>query len=132
MKVFCLFFLLPCLGLAAQEPIAEGRFVKKEKAIEGSFQLRMVGNRYTLILNEDFKTKSGPDLKIIFSPLSFDKINGKNADSRGSLTVSLLTATKGKQTYILPDTFDPKAYNSLLIHCVKYSVLWGGAPLKVN
>lgn len=111
--------------LFAAESVA---FQEKERTIEGSFEVRNIGGARTIVFSDSFKTKSGPDLKILLSPLSFGKTNGKNA-TQGAVTLGLLKSTKGKQVYTVPDDVDLSQMKSLLIHCVKYSKLWGGAPL---
>ncbi len=124
------------LGVAlsgfAGEVVATGQFVKKEKSIAGSFIIRELAGRLVLELNDDFKTKSGPDLKVVFSPLPLAQTTGKNAMSDGSVVVSLLKSTKGRQTYQLPDSIQLVNFKSLLIHCEKYDVLWGGSDLTAQ
>jgi len=109
--------------------LASGAFVKKDVRIQGGYVIRQIANQRILELTADFKTKSGPDLKIIFSPLELAQVNGKNADGAGSITLSLLKSNQGRQTYKLPADLDLSLHRSLLIHCVKYSKLWGGAAL---
>lgn len=105
-------------------------FVKKSYAITGRVTLEQEGGHWVLILSDDFKTKSGPDLQLIFSPLPVADADKKNATAKGTLTIGLLKDNKGGQRYVLPEGFDPNQYKSVLIHCVKYAVLWGGADLK--
>ena len=128
--VLSVFAVLGGLAVVAgdEEVAAEGRFVKKSKSISGGFVIKKQGERYVLELTEDFKTKSGPDLQILFSPKTLSALNGKNATNK-ALTITLLKKTRGSQTYTLPADFDPTRYKSVLIHCVKYAVLWGGGEL---
>ena len=107
---------------------AKGQFEKKSKPISGGFMLKKDGEGYVLELSEDFKTKSGPDLRILFSPKPLAELNGKNA-ADGAFELTLLKNTRGAQTYALPADFDPSRYKSVLIHCLKYAVLWGGGEL---
>ncbi len=122
---------LASAAAAAQsgETLASGTFVKNYQKIAGSYVIRKVGDTRTLELSADFKTKSGPDLQIIFSPLALEKTTGKNADGKGSVSIGLLKSNKGSQTYALPDDLDLSKHRSVLIHCVKYAKLWGGASL---
>ncbi len=105
-----------------------GEFLKKEKSVSGNWSIEKDGDSYVLKIDDSFKSKSGPDLKIFLSPLAFKETNGKNA-TKGSLLVSPLKKTKGEQVYALPKGIELSAYKSLLIHCEKYSILWGGNEL---
>lgn len=105
-----------------------GTFQAKEKSLVGSFKIETIGNRAQLVFGTDFKTKSGPDLKVVLSPLPLSRVNGDNA-MRGALVLGPLKATKGGQRYLLPADLDLSRFASVLVHCEKYSVLWGGADL---
>ena len=120
-----------CSAAIAEEPVilGQGSFVKKFKPIEGTFLIRQVGDKRELVLDEAFKTKKGPDLQIIFSPLTIEQAENGNADGKGSLSIGLLQSNKGAQSYELPADLELTQYRSLLIHCVKYTKLWGGASL---
>lgn len=116
------------LGLLAFGGGNGGAFQPKEKSLAGSFQIETIGDRVQLVFSADFKTKKGPDLKVVLSPLSLSGANGDNA-MRGALVLGPLKATKGSQRYLLPADLDLSRYKSVLVHCEKYSVLWGGGNL---
>lgn len=82
----------------------------------------------TLTLSDDFKTKGAPDLKLFLSPLAKEDITGNNA-TEGSVLIAPLKSRKGGQEYRLPDGIDLKNYQSLVLHCEKYSKVWGAADL---
>lgn len=107
----------------------EGSLTKKSKSLQGKVQIVQRGRLQVLILDESFKTQSGPDLKIVFSPQKFADLNGNNAMNQ-AFFLALLKQTKGAQEYELPSDFDWKSHKSLLIHCEKYAVLWGGTSLE--
>ena len=106
-----------------------GPFLKKKEKIKGSYTLVEENGRWILRFSEDFATKNGPDLQIVFSPKPFDAVNGKNALADGAVSIGLLTSNKGAQEYVLPEDLDLTHMKCILIHCVKYTRLWGGAPL---
>ncbi|MEM9160647.1 MAG: DM13 domain-containing protein [Verrucomicrobiota bacterium] len=124
-------FLILSLSIAsgtwAQES-ASGDFEKRQKSLSGSWTIETQGGDLLLTLSQDFKASNGPDLKIFLSPNDFQKVNGRNAVN-GSVLVAELTRTKGAQTYKLPPELQLSDFKSLLIHCEKYSVLWGGSSL---
>jgi len=108
---------------------AHGDFVNKQYSITGSWSLTQQGDDWVVTLSDDFKTKSGPDLKIFLSPKSISKVTGKTATD-GSVLVSALKKNKGGQQYVLPSGINPADFKSLLIHCEKFSVLWGGSDIS--
>ncbi len=82
----------------------------------------------TLRLSDDFMTKSGPDLKVVLSPHTIENVNAKTALD-GALVLGSLVSIKGASEYAIPKTADLSKYQSVLIHCEKYTKLWGGAAL---
>jgi len=120
--------LLFVVGNAFADTLAAGSFVTKQKSIVGSWTIETEGEDRVLKFSEDFKTRSGPDLKVFLSPTAFGSVNGRNA-VKGSVQLAVLKQTKGTQSYKIPSSIDLSAFKSLLVHCEKYSVLWGGSSL---
>ena len=115
-------------GLLA-ETVSSGTWSKKSFAIQGSWTLESNGDGYVLVLDDEFKTKSAPDLKLFLSKQDLAAANGKNA-TRDAVLIAELDKNKGGQRYALPAGVDPADFKTLLLHCEKYSKLWGGAPLN--
>ena len=113
---------------AATVDQSSGTWVKKSKAIKGGWSIEKRGDQHIISFNEKFKTKGGPDLKVFLSPQSIDQVTGRNA-TQGAELVAVLKSTRGSQEYVLPSNIDVSSFNSLLIHCEQYSVLWGGANI---
>lgn len=101
-----------------------GGWSKKSSRINGSWSI--TGN--ILTISDDFKTRSGPDLKIFLSTAPLSQLNGNNATSNAIL-VSPLASASGGQQYYLPAGVDLSQFQSIIIHCEAFSKLWGGAPL---
>ncbi|MDN5211149.1 DM13 domain-containing protein [Fulvivirgaceae bacterium BMA12] len=98
---------------------------------EGSWKIVQNDEQLYVVLGNDFKAKKAPDLQIFLSKLVLDDINGKNAASKGApLLVAKLDTFKGNARYKIPGNPDLSLYRSIIIHCVEYSKLWGGANLK--
>ncbi len=127
---FILCLLFPLSLTAQDEVLVKGSLVKKSKAVAGDFSIIRKGERLMLVLGENFKAKPGPDLKIVFSPLPLEKVTGKNAIQEKSLVIGLLKSNQGGQSFMLPEEFDLSKYKTVLVHCEKYAVLWGGGPLR--
>ena len=113
---------------AAEVGHNSGAWVAKSKAIKGGWSIEKRGDQHVITFNEKFKTKGGPDLKVFLSPQSIDQVTGRNA-TNGAELVAVLKSTRGSQEYVLPSNIDVNSFNSLLIHCEQYSVLWGGANI---
>lgn len=131
------FTLLPAAGqpaAAAQEAtqteIASGTFTNKNrsKRLDGSWRIYESDGKTYLTLSDDFRTSRAPDLKIFLSPTDAASVTRRNA-TNGSLLVSPLRKTRGGQTYEIPEGTDLSAYESLVIHCQQFSVLWGAGAL---
>jgi len=131
-KILAGSLLLTTVTLApsiAQTTLHQNEWSGKKYDIQGSYYIEKLNNgERHLVLSENFKTKSGPDLKIFLSPLSLAEVNGNNA-VEGSYQLTELESTKPGQRFEIPDEVDLSKYKTVLIHCEEYSVLWGGAEL---
>lgn len=108
-----------------------GTWVKKSKRIKGGWSIEQRGDQHVISFNNKFKTKNGPDLKVFLSPKTIDSVTGKNA-TEGAVLVAVLQNNKGSQEYVLPANIDISSFNSLLIHCEEYSILWGGTNIAAS
>ncbi len=117
----------PTTGLSA-DIIASGELFEKQKAISGGWSVEQSGDARYVVFADNFKAKSGPDLKLFLSPRAFAEVKGKTA-IQGSALIAALKKLKGSQRYQIPQEIDLSKYKSLLIHCEKYAVLWGGSAL---
>lgn len=126
LSAFVLFLL--ALLPAVAGPVQTGSWTKKSFGIAGEWSIVEEQGRRFLVLDDRFKTRSAPDLKLFLSTHALADANGKNA-TRGSVLIAKLDKAKGGQRYELPDV-DLEAYSSLLLHCEQYGKLWGGAPLR--
>jgi len=106
----------------------EGTWTRGGYSIEGSWKIVEQGGKLFLVLDEDFKTRRAPDLKIFLSPLPLDEVGDRNA-TLGSALVASLVRAKGAQRFALGEEVDLGAFRSLLIHCESFSKYWGGSRL---
>ncbi|MGJ8726432.1 MAG: DM13 domain-containing protein [Roseibacillus sp.] len=104
-----------------------GTWTKKENTINGTWTISDKGGKKQISL-KGFKTATAPDLKIFLSPSSISAVTSKNA-TKGAVLVAKLKSSKGDQTYTLPAGIDLSKYKSVIIHCEKYSKLWGAGKL---
>jgi len=120
--------LLASNNALSAEVVASGSLIEKQKSITGDWSIEQDGEDRFIVLADNFKSKSGPDLKTFLSPASLSEVTGKTA-TKGSVFLSELKSTKGIQRYPIPQDIDLAQYKSLLIHCEKYAILWGGGEL---
>ncbi|MFK8017134.1 MAG: DM13 domain-containing protein, partial [Gammaproteobacteria bacterium] len=79
-------------------------------------------------LDDKFKTRNAPDLKLFLSPRAAGDVTPDNA-VEGSVLISKLRKAKGAQRYALPDDLDLAQFETLVLHCEQYTKLWGVSPL---
>lgn len=122
--ILSLFAVLFSMGLAFGQ---SGTWTKKANTINGTWSITEKDGKKVLSL-KDFKTATAPDLKIFLSPKSVADVSSQNA-TNGSILISALKTTKGDQIYELPKGVDLSKYKSVVIHCQKYTKLWGAGKL---
>jgi len=93
---------------------SSGGWVSKQYQVNGAWEIFKRDGQTIIKLSDSFQTKAGPDLK--------------NATQNATF-ISKLKSPSGSQEYVLPEGVDINDYTSLLIHCVKFSVLWGGSNI---
>lgn len=97
--------------------------------VHGAYRIERTGDDLVLVLENDFRTKSGPGLKVVLSPLKAETVRGKTA-LQGSINLGTLASHKTGGRYAIPKGTDLARYQSVLIHCEEYAILWGAAPLR--
>jgi len=80
-------------------------------------------------LDDDFRTRSGPDLKLFLTPASVDSVTGRTATD-GAVRVAELDSNRGAQRYAIDSDIDLSNYQSIIIHCERFSKLWVGSSLE--
>lgn len=123
---------VPAQPEKSQEPqvLFSSTFWKKgSNTIDGAYKVvvRPDGTR-VLILGKNFRTKEGPDLKLVLSQRTFDKVTRKNVLD-GGLVLGPLKSNEGSQEFAIPERVKLDRFKSIAIHCEKYTKLWGAAPL---
>lgn len=110
-------------SITAAAADSSGTWTKKSQEIEGTWKIE----NDTLTLSQ-FSTPKAPDLKIFLSPRSMSSLSNRNAED-GAVLIAPLKSPKGDQSYPLPPDLDLTQFKSILIHCKKYTKLWGAADL---
>ncbi len=133
-QLLALFILsLPFAVYSQEKTLYQGEWENDSyfTTFEGNWQIVQRGEDMYVVLADNFEAKKAPDLKIFLSKHDYSDISAKNAaDSKTSVLVAQLTKYKGKSSYKIPAGTDLSAYKSILVHCEKYSKLWGGSQLN--
>ena len=112
-----------------------GPFVKKRYSIQGEWSIIETDGQTQIKFSENFKTKGGPDLKVYLSQTPIEDLDSQAASSN-TVSIGVLKSKSGGQIYTVPDDIDLTKYQSVIIHCEAFSVLWGGfnlpAPMTDN
>ncbi len=105
-------------------------WTNKTYKVAGTWSVQKINDQYFFILQNDFKTSQGPDLKIFLVQKEIDKIGKNEAVDTEGIFLDDLTSATGSQRYAIPQNIDITKYHSIVIHCKKYSVVWGGVKLN--
>lgn len=106
-------------------------FVKKRYSIKGGWDIAKQGDDTVIRFDEDFRTKSGPDLKVYLSKTDVANLDGK-AVTKDALKIAVLKSNRGQQSYIVPAGVNLSDYKSVVIHCEAFEVLWGGFDIAAT
>ena len=86
---------------------------------DGSYVLRF----------EDFNVTNGPDLRVLVSPHPNPGGRGDISDA-GYIELDKLKGNVGNQNYFFPEGVDPAEYNSVIIYCKPFRVVFSVAALN--
>lgn len=114
----------------AEEIVASGEFRDIDSRYTGSGIATLVRNDDgTVQLNlTDFETIDGPDLKV-WLVTATDIQNSQDVIDTDYLALGKLQSPQGNQTYAVPEDIDLSVYNSAIIWCEAFTVLFTTADL---
>ena len=78
---------------------------------------------------EDFNVTNGPDLRVLLSAHPDPETSAQVKDG-GYVELAKLKGNVGNQNYELPEGVDAAAYQSVVIYCRPFKVLFSVAPLS--
>jgi hypothetical protein len=132
MKKYIFLILLVSLLLVkttfAQKTLQEGTWKRIDYTASGSWSIVQKSDGVYIVLDEKFKTNSGPDLHLLFSKKPIEQLKDHNTNNNSEI-IAELKSSKGAQEYKIPAKLNWKDYRSIVIHCVRFSHLWAGANL---
>ncbi len=106
---------------------ASGEFISRSHPTRGRVEVLGDGTGQRFLRFEDFRTDNGPDLNVYLSAAPTDAPVGQFTD----LYVDLgdLKGNVGSQNYEIPRDLDLSLYSTVVIWCVRFSVIFGAAEL---
>ena len=108
---------------------ASGNFISRSHPTEGSAVVLTDGIQRFLRF-EDFETDNGPDLNVYLSTASPDAPAGQFDDD--FIDLGDLKGNIGSQNYEIPADVDLDTYSTVVIWCVRFSVIFGAADLAAS
>jgi len=132
-KILSLCLILSATTAFADNVLSSGQlepaFSSWGKAsVQGDWKIIKADGKHYIELADNFKAKSGPDVKLFLSPTKASSVTGNNA-TKGSIFIKLINDFDGKARIELPANIDISQYQSLVFHCEEYSKLWGVSAL---
>lgn len=116
--------------LTEAEVVAEGQFGEIDRVHSGSGTARIVrlADGSLEVQLADFQVTNGPDLEVWLSAHDNPR---ENADVRDNpwLALGQLKGNVGDQSYPVPAGTDLSEFNSVVIWCEQFGVLFSPAPL---
>ncbi|MDP2630019.1 MAG: DM13 domain-containing protein [Candidatus Uhrbacteria bacterium] len=100
--------------------IARGAFVSQAHGVSGS-ALLIEQDDARILRFENFETVNGPDLHIYLST---------DTSAKDFVDLGVIRATKGNVNYPVASDIDIKKYNTVLIWCVPFRILFSSAQLQ--
>lgn len=128
MALGILFGLNIANAAVAEDVNLSGGFQNIEQRTSGNWRIETRGDATFVVLSEDFKARSAPDLKIFLSKLPAGDVDDDNATD--GVFIAALKSHKGAQEFQLPAGVNVADFQSFVIHCEKYSKFWAAGQLR--
>ena len=113
---------------ATVERVKTGNFRDADSFHRGSGAATIYrANGESVLRLEDFRVTNGPQLHVLLVPHA-DPM--ERADVDGNHDLGALKGNEGNQNYPLPPDIDAADYDSVVIYCVPFGVIFSVAPLS--
>ena len=109
---------------------AAGPFINRSHPTRGNAIVLGDGTGQRFLRFEDFRTDNGPDLNVYLSTAPLDAPAGQFDDD--FIDLGDLKGNVGSQNYEIPRDVDLSRYSTVVIWCVRFSVIFGAAELVAS
>lgn len=110
--------------------VSFGSFV--DVAHHGTGQAKVIDLRQEngfIVRLQDLDVSNGPDLRVL---LSKSKVVKQSLDLGEYIELGKLKGNKGTQNYVIPEGTDVREYQSVVIYCKPFHVVFNSASLSIN
>lgn len=116
--------------LAEAAVVSQGTFRDGDRAHKGSGNavIKTFPNGTLEVQLSDFKVTNGPDLEIWLSAHP-DPASSSDVSDNQWISLGRLKGNVGNQAYVVPEGTDISVFNSVVIWCEQFSVLFSPAAL---
>ena len=124
---------MPAAMMAGAEAIKRGEFVGGDRFHQGRGSAtiyRLADGAYVLRF-EDFEVTNGPDLRVLVSPHPNPRGSG-DVTAEGYVELGKLKGNIGPQNYLFPEGLTPDEFQSVVIYCKPFHVVFSVAALSEN
>lgn len=104
-------------------------WVKKYYTVSGNWSVVAEGSKTYIVLHSNFKTSKGPDLKLFLTKKNVSSIGKSEAIEKHGILLGKLKSLKGEQRYLIPNNISISEFKSLVVHCQKYTKVWGATAI---
>ncbi len=115
-------------SMSSDDPkeVATGTFVEVAHEGVGDAKIITLGENESILRLENLDVLNGPDLRVLLSPSTYIKGKGDLGDY---VELGELKGNKGDQNYEIPSHIDLTKYNSVVIYCKPFGVVFNVALL---
>lgn len=116
--------------LLAPEALSSGQFRDADSFHTGTGTATIwdLGNDERALRFEDFEVRNGPDLRVLLA-VHPDPMGRSDVQDDGFVEIAALKGNIGNQNYDIPPDVDLSMYNSVVIYCWPFQVVFSVAPL---
>ena len=116
--------------MSDKEIVSGMNWVGKTYNINGHWSIKPKDDKRYVVFGDDFSTPRGPDVKVFLSQKRMEDIDKRESVDIDGLFLGEMTEFKGTQSYEIPNEIVLEDFESIVIHCKAYSVVWGGTNLR--
>ncbi len=111
--------------------LAQGSFVNIDRIhwAQGNAVIYDLGEGNHLLRLENFRAANGPDLRVMLSASPAPRSPATLNEGGLALDLGRLKGNVGNQNYEIPAGLDPGLYNSVVIYCRRFNVVFSTATL---
>ncbi|SEC94698.1 Electron transfer DM13 [Tenacibaculum sp. MAR_2009_124] len=121
-------FIIVIMITSNNQAQERNNWVPKNYTITGIWNFSIKSNVKYLVFGEDFKTNRGPDVKVYLSKKRIEDIDKRESVDEGGVFLGEIKFS-GSQEFKIPESINLKEYKSIVVHCQKYSAVWGGSNI---